>query len=675
MAILGSSALLLALVLAIFNFVAGAIALRQVATGARGRISPEQLGVIALRAGMMGFTAVSIAVCVLVYAIFSNDFSLAYVLHESNRALPVPYKVAALWSGQEGSLLLWAWLLTGYAFLLRLRHRIDERLIAFASTVLAAIEVFFLLVLNFAALPFAQVTGPVAGDGYGMNPLLQYPEMVIHPPLLYLGYVGFSVPFAISLAALILRYPGEKWLPVTRRWAMLSWIFLTAGIVLGMHWAYAVLGWGGYWGWDPVENASLMPWLTSTAFLHSAIMQRRRGMMKTWNFWLIFLTFMLSILGTLLTRSGIVSSVHAFGKSSIGNWFSIFLGIVLVGCTLAFVGRRDHLRPEHEIEGLISRYATVFFGVLVLLAACAVVFLGTLLPVFSALIGGGKMTVGSDFYNRVVTPIGLFLLLLTGVTPLLPGRISSFAALAQKCALPCLAGALTALLLIALGIHPWTDRGILYSWLCFSLAAFVAIAICAEVLHGARLGQRQSGNPLLVATQQHIWANTRRYGAYVVHFGIVLMFVGFAGSAFNLSFEKELDGGQHMDIGPYRLIAQGYTQKSNDNYVSERSLIDTYQDGRLKFQLEPEARLYPTSQNVQTVVANHSTLLRDLYVVYEGRDPNSGVPEIKAFLNPLVLWIWIGTVLVLVGAIISLLPQRRLNLPPSRSEMASPDNS
>ena len=457
---------------------------------------------------------------------------------------PAPYKFAALWSGQEGSLLLWAWLLTGYTFVLRLRHRIDERLIAFASTILAAIEVFFLLLLNFAALPFAQVAGPVPADGFGMNPLLQYPEMVIHPPLLYLGYVGFSVPFALALAALILRYPGEKWLPITRRWAMMSWIFLTAGIVLGMHWAYAVLGWGGYWGWDPVENASLMPWLTGTAFLHSTIMQRRRGMMKSWNLWLIFLTFMLSILGTLLTRSGIVSSVHAFGASSIGNWFSIFLAIVLVVCALTFASRRDHLKSEHEIEGLISRDASVLFGVLVLLAACAVVFLGTLLPVFSALTDGNKITVGPAFYNRVVTPIGLFLLLLTGVTPLLPGRSNSFATLAKNCTFPGLAGALTALLLFAFGVHPLANQGTLYSWLCFSLAAFVITAIGTEFLRGARLSQRQSGNALHTAMRQHIFANTRRYGAYIVHFGIVLMFVGFAGSAFNRSIEKELDGGQ-----------------------------------------------------------------------------------------------------------------------------------
>ena len=662
MAVLGSFALLLSLALAAYNLVIGAIAQRQVFTESRGRITPERLAETARLAGLGSFGAVSLAVFALLWAIFFNDFSLSYVLHESNRALPGAYKFAALWSGQEGSLLLWAWLLTGFTFVLRLRHGVDQRLIAFASTILAAIEVFFLLLLNFAALPFAQVAGPVPADGFGMNPLLQYPEMVIHPPLLYLGYVGFSVPFALALAALILRYPGDNWLPIARRWAMVSWIFLTAGIVLGMHWAYAVLGWGGYWGWDPVENASLMPWLTGTAFLHSTIMQRRRGMMKSWNVWMIFSTFMLSILGTLLTRSGIVSSVHAFGASSIGNWFSIFLAIVFVVCGFTFASRRDYLKSEREIEGLISLDASVFFGVLVLLVAGTVVFLGTLFPVFSAITDGNKVTVGPPFYNRVVVPIGLFLLLLTGVTPLLSGRSKSLRNIAKRFLLPGLAGVLTALLLIVFCIHPLADRGSFYSWLCFSLASFVITSIGTEFLRGARLSQCQSGNTLLAAMQQHIFANTRRYGAYIVHFGILLMFVGFAGSAFNRSLEKELAGGQAIDIGPYRLVSQGYAQESNDNYVAERSEIKVYRDGRLRFQLAPEARLYQTSENIQTVVANHSTLLRDLYVVYEGRDPNSGLPEIKAFLNPLVLWIWIGTIFVLIGAIVSLLPERWLNL-------------
>src|SRR5580700_7784112 len=283
MAALGSFALLIALALAAYNLLAGAVALRLIATGQPARISPERLADTARRAGIAGFVAVTGAAFALLYSVFTNDFSITYILEHSNRALPIPYKFAALWSGQEGSLLLWAWLLGVYGFVLRLTHKADVKLYAYAGTILAAVQVFFLLVLNFAAPPFSLVRGGIAPpDGNGLNPLLQYPEMVIHPPMLYLGYVGFTVPFAFALGALIMRYPGEKWIHITRRWTMVTWAFLTCGVFLGAHWAYSVLGWGGYWGWDPVENASLMPWLVGTAFLHSVMMQEKRGMLKMW---------------------------------------------------------------------------------------------------------------------------------------------------------------------------------------------------------------------------------------------------------------------------------------------------------------------------------------------------------------------------------------------------------
>src|SRR6266702_2789859 len=297
----------------------------------------NRLGEAARRAGIASFVALCCAAFALVYAAFTNDFSVEYIRAHSNIALNPAYKFAALWSGQEGSLLLWAWLLSAYGFVLRMRHRVDVRLTGFASVIMAAIQVFFLLLLTIGAPPFSIAPGPIATDGAGLNPLLQYPEMVMHPPLLYLGYVGFSVPFAFALGALMMRYPGEKWIHITRRWTMVTWLFLTVGIFMGAHWAYSVLGWGGYWGWDPVENASLMPWLTGTAFLHSVMMQEKRGMMKNWNVWLIFSTFMLCILGTDLTRSGLVSSVHAFAQSSIGSWFTAFLVVVLSICLFTFL--------------------------------------------------------------------------------------------------------------------------------------------------------------------------------------------------------------------------------------------------------------------------------------------------------------------------------------------------
>jgi cytochrome c-type biogenesis protein CcmF len=295
----GSFSLMLALVLSAYTLVFGGIALTR---GSDSRAL--RLGETARRAGIASFVALCCAASALIWAAFTNDFSVSYIMHHTNRDLNSAYKFSALWSGQEGSLLLWAFLLAGYGFVLRVRHKVDVRLVAFASTILAGIQVFFLLLLNFAAPPFAIQPGPLAADGNGLNPLLQYPEMVMHPPLLYLGYVGFSVPFAFALGALMMRYPGEKWIHITRRWTMVTWLFLTVGIFMGAHWAYSVLGWGGYWGWDPVENASLMPWLTGTAFLHSVMMQEKRGMMKSWNVWLIFSTFMLTILGTLLRARG-----------------------------------------------------------------------------------------------------------------------------------------------------------------------------------------------------------------------------------------------------------------------------------------------------------------------------------------------------------------------------------
>src|SRR5581483_3411978 len=335
---IGSFALLIALALSAYSFIAGIAAL------VREGPSSERLGETARRAGIATFAAVLLAAVVLVMAAFSDDFSIAYIFHHSNRDLPAPYKFATLWSGQEGSLLFWSLLLAAYGFVLRIRYKTDPRLHAYASVILAGVQIFFLALVNFAANPFGLLQGPLRADGSGLNPLLQYPEMVIHPPMLYLGYVGFTVPFAFALGALIMKYPGEKWIHITRRWTMVTWMFLTVGIFLGAHWAYAVLGWGGYWGWDPVENASLMPWLTGTAFLHSVMMQEKRGMLKIWNMWLIFATFLLSILGTLLTRSGIISSVHAFAQSSIGSWFTVFLALVAATCAFFFVKNKAHLK-------------------------------------------------------------------------------------------------------------------------------------------------------------------------------------------------------------------------------------------------------------------------------------------------------------------------------------------
>src|SRR3954463_4378817 len=387
MATFGSWSLILALVLSFYSFAAGLMAL---IAGSRA----DRLAETARRAGIATFIAVAAAAAVLVVSVLNNDFSLAYIRDHSNIALPTPYKFAALWSGQEGSLLFWALLLSAYAFVVRVRHKVDVKLSAYASVVLAAVQLFFLALIEFGAQPFALLQGPAPADGRGLNVLLQYPEMVIHPPMLYLGYVGMAVPFAFALGALIMRYPGEKWIAITRRWTMVAWLFLTCGIFLGGHWAYSVLGWGGYWGWDPVENASLLPWLTGTAFLHSVMMQEKRGMMKVWNVWLIFSTFLLSIFGTFLTRSGLVSSVHAFANSPIGSWFVIFLLIIFAVCLFFYIKNRSHLQSENKLESLVSRESSFLFNNLLLLGACFAVLCGTLFPVLSEWVQGNKVTVG-----------------------------------------------------------------------------------------------------------------------------------------------------------------------------------------------------------------------------------------------------------------------------------------
>jgi cytochrome c-type biogenesis protein CcmF len=665
----GSFTLLLALILSAYTLVMGGIALWRTRSG---RVDPGagRLGETARRAGISSFVALSGAAFALVWASFTNDYSVSYILHHTNRALPTAYKFSALWSGQEGSLLLWAWLLSAYGFVLRIRHRVDVRLTAFASVILAAIQIFFLLLLNFAAPPFAIQPGVVPADGFGLNPLLQYPEMVIHPPMLYLGYVGFSVPFAFALGALMMRYPGEKWIHITRRWTMVTWLFLTCGIFLGAHWAYSVLGWGGYWGWDPVENASLMPWLTGTAFLHSVMMQEKRGMMKSWNVWLIFSTFMLTILGTLLTRSGIVSSVHAFAQSSIGNWFYGFILIVFGVCLFTFFRQRDHLKSENRLESLVSRESSFLFNNLVLLAACFTVLWGTLFPVLSEYVQGSKVTVGAPFYNRVNLPIGLFLLFLTGIGPLLAWRSTSLRSIRRNFILPGIAMGVTFIACIVLGVRPWSAgddmQAELFSLITFSLAAGVSTAIGAEFLRGAGVVHTQTGKNLLSSAVLLVRRNTRRYGGYVVHFGIVVMFIGIAGGAFNQSREQEMGFGDSMQLGPYKLICQSFTQDSNPNFDTEYALLDVYKSGKKLTQLAPEKRFYIASQTNSTMVALRSTLANDLYVIYEGKNPDTDKPIIKVFLNPLMNWIWIGVLIVVFGTFLALVPNMARPVTPAR---------
>jgi len=647
---IGSFALLLALALSAYSFLAGVLALARQGSGS------ERLGETARRAGIATFGVVFLASVVLVVAAFQNDFSIAYIFHHSNRDLPAPYKFATLWSGQEGSLLFWSLLLAAYGLVLRLRYKTDVRLFAYASVIISAVQVFFLLLLNFAAHPFALMQGSLPADGNGLNPLLQYPEMVIHPPMLYLGYVGFTVPFAFALGALIMRYPGEKWIHITRRWTMVTWGFLTCGIFLGAHWAYSVLGWGGYWGWDPVENASLMPWLTGTAFLHSVMMQEKRGMLKTWNMWLIFSTFGLSIFGTFLTRSGVVSSVHAFAQSSIGDWFVAFLALIFATCTFFYIKNRSHLRSEHKLESLVSRESSFLFNNLLLLVACFTVLWGTLFPVLSEWVQGNKVTVGPPFFNRVNIPVALLLLLLTAVGPLLAWRRTSVESLKRNFLWPAIGAVGVGILLVILGLRPWQDASYFYSLMTIMLSVLVALTVISEFVRGGRVIGRHTGQNLFSSMVQLAHRNTRRYGGYIVHFGVIVIMIGFSGAAFNQDKEQEMGFGDKMTIGRYTLVCQSYTQDDNPNYGSEWAVINVFKGGKQIATLNPERRFFHASEQTSTIVANRSTPQEDLYLVYEGQNQDTGRPIIKAHLNPLVMWIWVGVWIIIAGTGVALIP-------------------
>lgn len=654
MDVFGSFALLLAFICAVYAFVGGIFAIR----------TRHPLLVKSTRqAGMATCGLIFIATFSLVYLFFSDSYWVAYVVAHSNRDLSTFYKISALWSGQEGSLLFWSFLLAIYVFsaLFAYRNKNGE-LMPYVGVVLAGVQIFFLTLNNFVASPFKVLASPGANgaleiytraDGNGLNPLLQYPEMVIHPPNLYSGYTGFAIPFAFALGALLARYPGEKWIHLTRKWTMIAWCFQTAGILLGAHWAYAVLGWGGYWGWDPVENASLLPWLTGTAFLHSVMMQEKRGMMKVWNVWLVFLTFMLCILGTTLTRSGIVSSVHAFAQSSIGNWFVGFLVVILVVCLAAYVKNRDYLKSENQLDSIISRESSFLFNNLILLVSCVAVLSGTLFPVFSEWVSGSRISVGTPFFNKVNIPIGLLLLLLTGLGPLLAWRKTSTDSLKRNFAGPLVASLIGGAIFFALGLREF------YSLICIILCVFVSATIGMEFFRGARVVHARSGLSWASSVVDLTLRNTRRYGGYIVHMGMVLIFVGLAGAAFNQDVQKEMKLGSTLGIGRYNLLLQSFESHPEKNYNAERMIIEVSENGKPKMMLYPERRFFPTNEESGTMVAIYSTLRDDLYVVYSGQSPDGQTPVIHAYLNPLVKWIWLGGAIVVMGTFVALLPNRR----------------
>jgi len=672
MDVFGSFALILAFVCAAYAFVGGIAAI----------ITRHPLLIKSARqAGIAVCALIFTATLSLVYLFFSDNYSVAYVVSHSNRDLSTFFKVAALWSGQEGSLLFWSFLLAIYVISVLLTYRNKNgELMPYVGVILAGVQLFFLTISNFVASPFkalgvANAAGSfelvTRADGNGLNPVLQYPEMVIHPPNLYSGYTGFTIPFAFALAALLARYPGEKWIHLTRKWTMIAWCFQTLGILLGAHWAYAVLGWGGYWGWDPVENASLLPWLTGTAFLHSVMMQEKRGMMKVWNVWLVFITFMLCILGTLLTRSGVVSSVHAFAQSSIGNWFVGFLCIVIATCLFAYFKNKDYLKSENQLDSMVSRESSFLFNNLVLLVACIAVLSGTLFPVFSEWFTGSRISVGAPFFNKVNIPLGLMLMFLTGVGPLLAWRKTSTESMKRNFRGPVIAGLAGWFFAFLFGARE------MFALICFTLCVFVAATIGQEFYRGAKVVRIRSGASWLASCVDLTLRNTRRYGGYIVHLGMVMIFIGLAGQAFNKEVEKEVPIGSTVNIGRYELLLQSMDQKQEKNYVADRMIVEVMKDHKQVMMLYPERRNFPTNQESGTMVAIYSTLQEDLYVVYAGMNPDNNLPTLHVFINPLVKWVWWGGMVVVMGTIVALVPNRAAVVVLARTEVpaAAPELS
>jgi cytochrome c-type biogenesis protein CcmF len=652
---IGALALLIAFCLAVYSIVGSVV----------GKLAHRPfLAASAERAVYAIWLLITGAAAILIYSLIYGDFRLAYVASHSNQAMPAIYKFASWWGGQEGSLLFWSWLLSTYSAVVVFTNRRKLRnMMPYVTAILMATEAFFLMMIVWVASPFQVLMAGKGitdvGDGQGLNPLLQYWTMVIHPPMLYLGYVGFAVPFAFAISSLIVKQPGDAWIHTTRRWAIVTWLFQTSGIMLGAGWAYAVLGWGGYWGWDPVENASFLPWLTATAFLHSVMMQEKKGMMKVWNMVLVSGTFFLCIFGTMLTRSGLVNSVHAFAQSSIGNYFVGFLAVGIALVTYLILARLDYLKSEAQLDGVVSRESSFLFNNLILLASCFAVLWGTLFPVISEAVTGDKISVDPPFFDRVMVPIGLAMMLLTGVGPLVAWRRSSIESLKRAFLWPGVAS--LALMAVLAGFGVWQHP---YALISFGLCLFVTVTVAVEFFKGALAIRAKDGGNLVTAMVTLTHRNTRRYGGYVVHMGIVFMFIGFTGSAFNRSETIQVATGSTFHIGRYDLTLAGTQEGENENYIWRRALVDVSRNGDSLGRMEPERRLYKASQQPTSEVTIRRRLNEDLYLNYAGPSNDGNQSVIQAYVFPLVSWIWLGYWVVVFGTLICLVPSKsRLQYP------------
>ncbi len=608
------------------------------------RAGKPELVESARQAAFAVFGCVAIAVVVMLHALLTRDFQVEYVASYSSSTLPIPYTIAALWGGQAGSLLFWVFILNVSSTIVHLQNRSRHRtLMPYVTATLMTVSLFFLSLLVFV-VPAFQRLGFAPAEGSDLNPLLQNYWMLIHPPSLYMGYVTVAVPFAFCIAALASGELGDAWIRSTRRWTLFAWFFLTLGNVFGGAWAYEVLGWGGYWAWDPVENAAFMPWLVMTAFLHSVMIQEKKDMLKVWNVSLIVLAFSLTIFGTFLTRSGVISSVHSFTQSGLGPFFLWFLAFELVVATVLIVRRLPELRSPNQLESFFSREAAFLFNNLILLGICFAIFWGTIFPVISEWVRGVKITVGPPFFNQVNAPLGLFLLFLTGVGPIIAWRRATPRNLQRSFSIPLAAGFGGGLLLFACGMRQ------IAALVSFSLCCFVAGTIFSEFWKGTRTRQSLVGESALTALGRLVSKNHRRYGGYVIHLGVVLVFMGITGSSlFKEEVQSTVARGQTFSLGSYTLRFDDVLEEDDPHLATTRAVVTVMRGDETLGVLRPEKRFYKRPQQPTTEVAIRQTLKNDVYVILGALDPVTGLATFQAFLNPLVTWLWIGGVVMVLG--------------------------
>jgi cytochrome c-type biogenesis protein CcmF len=595
------------------------------------------------------------ATAVMINAFLTDDFSIKYVSHYSDSVQPLFYKITSYWGGLDGSIMFWVFLLAVFGssaiYVNRERHR---ELIPYVVAVMSGVEMFFLFVMIVHKNPFDSFLTQAPADGQGLNPLLQNIYMVVHPPSLYTGFVGMTIPFAFGMAALISGHLDDSWLRAVRRWTMVSWLFLTLGLTLGMIWAYEELGWGGYWAWDPVENAGLLPWFTASAFLHSVIVQERRGMLKVWNVTLVIVTFMLTIFGTFMTRSGVVQSVHAFGEDRALMW----MFIVFMVSSLAFgffwvIYRLPLLKPRHEMDSWISREAAFVANNWILLFAALFVLFATMFPTLSEAFTGNRLTVGPPFFNRWMVPIGLIILTLTGVAPLMAWKKSTVANFKEQFTWPVSVGVLTAGVLVALGMHRVAPVA------CFALCAFVSTSIIQEFVRGAAVRKDATGSDVLTSLVGLVMRERRRYGGYVVHLGIVVMFIGFAGEAFKTEQQFALKPGQQATLRHFSVRNDGVRVTDDGQKQMVTGQVAVFEDGKPVGTMYPARWFYRKHEEQPTTeVAIRRGLAEDLYIVMPAYELKDQSISVQIVINPLVNWIWTGFTILVLGTGICLLPER-----------------